>query len=389
MSFTDITEEVRVRDELESTLAELETRVADRTSELSEANRQLARATRDKTRFLAAASHDLLQPLHAARLFTAALDRQTTGRTRELAGRVERSILAAEDLLRALLDISKLDAGGVQPDEEPVVLAQFLRDLAEGVRPVAAMKGLEIRLGPLSGTVVTDPALLRSVIQNFLTNAVRYTLEGGVVLGVRRRGSMLRIDVIDTGIGIADDQRDAIFAEFTRLGEVEAEGLGLGLAIADRIVRLLGGRIELASHVGKGSRFSLLLPAAEAAVARAPLPELASSIASYTAPLTVLVVDNEPQIVEATLTLLRTIGHEPRGATGVAGAMARAEGVDLVLADYRLDRGECGIDCCFSLRADPGFSSRSDPGGGYVPRCGFEVKRVIFPFWFWVPPSWP
>lgn len=358
-SFTDVTEEVRIRDELERTLAELETRVADRTSELSAANQQLARATRDKTRFLAAASHDLLQPLHAARLFTAALERDiarqqpgegTASPRQDLVKRVERSILAAEDLLRALLDISKLDAGGVQPQEETVALAPFLRDLAEGIRPVAQAKGLDMRLGTLCGIVQTDPALLRSVIQNFLTNAVRYTPTGGLLLGVRRRGSMLRIDVIDTGIGIAEEQRQAIFTEFTRLGELEAEGLGLGLAIADRIVRLLGGTIELASTPGKGSRFSLLLPEARK---QAAAPAEVAAIAPVLAPtvsIHVLVVDNDPQIVEATMTLLHSYGHQARGAATIAQAVSRAAGADLVLADFRLDNGESGLDLIAMLR---------------------------------------
>ncbi|HEY6868952.1 MAG TPA: PAS-domain containing protein, partial [Novosphingobium sp.] len=230
MSFTDVSEEARVREELERTLAELETRVSERTSELSRANQQLARATRDKTRFLAAASHDLLQPLHAARLFAAALARDPGTARRDLVERVDRAIVAAENLLRALLDISKLDAGGVQPQCEPVALAPFLRDLADGIRPIAEDKGLVLRLGPLVGTVFTDPGLLRSVLQNFLTNAVRYTHGGGVVLGVRRRGKNLRIDVIDTGVGIAPDRHEEVFGEFTRVGEVEVEGLGLGLA---------------------------------------------------------------------------------------------------------------------------------------------------------------
>lgn len=351
MSFSDITDEARVRSELERTLAELETRVADRTRELSDANQRLARATQDKTRFLAAASHDLLQPLHAARLFTAALERDRSLASVEPVKRIERAIVAAEELLRALLDISKLDAGGVQLKCEPVALAPFLRDIAEVVRPMATAKGLELRLGPLGGTVFTDPALLRSVVQNFLVNAVRYTREGGILLGVRQRGQDLRIDVVDTGVGIPEDQREAIFAEFTRVGEVEAEGLGLGLAIADRIVRLLGGRIDLASTPGRGSRFSLALPAHAGAA-----PEAAPAPVARTAggPLTVLVVDNEPSIVEATTALLQAMGHQVCGAATLAEARAAAAGVDLVLADYRLDRGESGLDLVAELkRAQP------------------------------------
>lgn len=348
MSFTDVSEEARVREELERTLAELETRVAERTRELSQANHRLARATRDKTRFLAAASHDLLQPLHAARLFAAALARDPGTARRDLVERVDRSIVAAENLLRALLDISKLDAGGVQPQCEPVALAPFLRDLADGIRPIADEQGLTLRLGPLDGTVFTDPGLLRSVLQNFLTNAVRYTRQGGILLGVRRRGAELRIDVIDTGVGIPPERHDEVFGEFTRVGEVEAEGLGLGLAIAQRIVRLLGGRIELASTPGRGSRFSLLLPASTAAAGPTE-PAVASARAEGRC-LRVLVVDNEPDIVAATTALLDAMGHSPVGAESAAQALRNSAGIDAVLADYQLGEAADGLDLIAALR---------------------------------------
>ncbi|MBC2651922.1 PAS-domain containing protein [Novosphingobium flavum] len=348
MSFTDVSEEARVRDELETTLAELESRVADRTRELSAANALLARATRDKTRFLAAASHDLLQPLHAARLFAAALARDPGTARQDLVARVDRAIVGAEALLRALLDISKLDAGGVQPDCAPIDLAPFLADLAEGIRPLAEEKGLTLRLGPLAGAVVTDPGLLRSVLQNFLTNAVRYTDRGGIVLGVRRRGEDLRIDVIDSGIGIAPDRHDEVFGEFTRLGQVEAEGLGLGLAIAQRIVRLLGGRIELASTPGRGSRFSLVLPRGEAAPP--VLPSGTVPTPAEARPLTVLVVDNEPEIVAATAALLAAMGHTAHAATTAAEARALAGEVDAALVDFQLGDGADGLDLAAALR---------------------------------------
>jgi CheY-like chemotaxis protein len=167
------------------------------------------------------------------------------------------------------------------------------------------------------------------------------------VLGVRRRGGELRIDVIDTGVGIPENQREAIFSEFSRVGEVEAEGLGLGLAIADRIVRLLGGRIDVASTPGRGSRFSLALPAHEGVVAE-PAPARPARAAG--GPLTELVVDNEQSIVEATTALLEAMGHQVRGAATIAEARKAAVGVDLVLADYRLDRGESGLDLVAELK---------------------------------------
>ncbi|HZV08489.1 MAG TPA: PAS-domain containing protein, partial [Novosphingobium sp.] len=305
-SYTDITEEASVREELERTLASLEQRVEQRTAALTEANRQLQRATADKTRFLAAASHDLLQPLHAARLFTAALARDVPESASALVGRVDSAILAAEDLLRALLDISKLDAGGVRPRPEALALAPFLTGLVEGLRPMADAKGLRLRLGALVGEVCTDPGLLRSLLQNFIVNALRYTPAGGVLVGARRRAGPegqagLRIDVVDSGIGIPPDQIEAIFGEFTRLGAVEAEGLGLGLALSERIARLLGARIEVASNPGRGSRFSLWLPLAPAAEeVPARLPAATGAAAGTARALCVLVLDNDPLTVETT-----------------------------------------------------------------------------------------
>ncbi|MBH0113186.1 PAS domain-containing hybrid sensor histidine kinase/response regulator [Novosphingobium sp. YJ-S2-02] len=351
MSFTDVTGEAHAREELERTLAQLEQRVEERTSELREANRLLAAATRDKTRFLAAASHDLLQPLHAARLFSAALARSAPEAEKALIARVDNAIVAAEELLRALLDISRIDAGGVTPEPEPVDLAPFLSDMAESFRPSAEAKGLRLHIGPVRGWVETDPGLLRSVMQNFLSNALRYTREGGVVVGVRRRGDWLRIDVVDTGVGFDESQAQEIFGEFTRLGSVDAEGLGLGLALVERIVRLLGGRIEVSSNAGRGSRFSLLLPELHAVPRRDAKPgRLPVSGPIEPRALTILVVDNDSRIVEATAALVERMGHTALGENDIEGALAHAAIVDAVLADFRLDDGEDGIALIKALR---------------------------------------
>lgn len=343
-SFTDVTAETGTRDELERTLEQLETRVADRTRALSEANRLLAESTRDKTRFLAAASHDLLQPLHAARLFLSALDRQASDAQRPLVTRIERSIGAAEMLLRALLDISRLDAGGIQPHPEPIALGPFLRDIADNLRPLAEQKGLRLIIGPMFGAVHTDAGLLRSVVQNLLSNAVRYSERGGVLIGVRRRGDRLRIDVVDTGVGIPADQQGTIFGEFTRLGAVEAEGMGLGLAMVERIARLLDLGISISSHVGRGSRFSVTiaptsLPLSHAPEAVRPDPQPVAS-----RPLTLLVVDNDPTIIAASEAMFGAQGHRVLGARTIAQAMALAPGADAALIDYDLDHGETGLD---------------------------------------------
>lgn len=357
MSFIDITGEARVREELRRTLDELESRVAERTSELSEANRLLAQSDADKTRFLAAASHDLLQPLHAARLFAAALEREVPEQPRKLVGRVDSAIVAAEDLLRALLDISRLDAGGIKPQPEVVNLRSFLQDLVESVRPLAEEKGLRLTLGPVRGVVRTDPALLRSVMQNFLTNAVRYTPSGGVLVGVRRRGENWRIDVVDTGVGIPPDRIEAAFGEFTRLGEVEVEGLGLGLALVRRIARLLGGRVSVASQPGRGSRFSFALPAVDHVASVGIRRD--ERIGEAVRPLRVLVIDNDARIVEATSALLSGLGHRPLPATDIAAALALSGEADAVLADFHLDHGEDGLSLIEAIRQRrPGMPAR-------------------------------
>ncbi len=350
MSFTDITVEARLRDRLSRTLDELEHRVRERTRELSQANAQLADSDREKTRFLAAASHDLLQPLHVARLFTSALSRQLDADEKVLAGRIDESIVGAESLLRALLDISRIDAGGVVPQVEPVALGPFLADVAGGLRPLAEAKGLSLRVVGSSAVVASDPGLLRSVVQNLVSNAIRYTERGGLVIGVRRRGGHVGIAVADSGVGIAEERQEEIFREFTRIGDVEAEGLGLGLALSRRIARLLGAEIELSSRRGHGSCFTLDLPVgALTEPGIAPVLPSAKSDAA-TRPLRVLVVDDDASVVDATMAMLRSIGHMPLGAATIAEALAHAEGVDALIADLRLADGETGIDLVRALR---------------------------------------
>lgn len=379
-SFTDISDEAQVRDELERTLAELEQRVAERTGELSAANRQLAEATRDKTRFLAAASHDLLQPLHAARLFTAALARDAEPSTQMLAGRVDSAISAADGLIRALLDISRLDAGGVEPSPEPVALQPFLTDLAHSFLPMADAKGLSLRIGALPGDVHTDPGLLRSVLQNFLSNALRYTQTGGVLIGSRLRGDRVRIDVYDTGIGIAAEQIDSIFTEFTRLGEVEADGLGLGLALAERIARLLGGAISVRSVPGRGSRFSLSLPLSAPQVEVAA-PARAAPAMTPTRALHVLVIDNDPMIIEGTLSMLASLGHVATGAVDPVQALAAAGPFDAALVDYHLGTATDGLALITAMRLQhPGLPAALVTAQGspeLVRRAGASGVPVI------------
>ncbi|WP_033920996.1 PAS-domain containing protein [Sphingomonas sp. 37zxx] len=338
MCFTDTTTEARAR-------AELEARVTERTAELTRLNEQLALATRDKTRFLAAASHDLLQPLHAARLFSAALGRETGAH--RLVERVDKSIAAAEQLLRALLDISKLDAGGIEPAPQAIDVRPLLHDVVEGFRPLAAEKGLRIRLGAGAGVVDADPVLLRSILQNFVSNAIRYTDSGGVLVGARRRGGGIAIEVIDTGHGIPDDKRAAIFREFERLGTGGEGGIGLGLAIVERTARLIGAEVTLRSQVGRGSAFGIVLPVSRAQPAETK-PRLPATIGERR--YSILVVDDDPDIVDAMRALLEADGHRVTSACDAASAVAALGDATLVLVDFHLGDGPDGLATIASLR---------------------------------------
>lgn len=349
MCFTDITAEAKARAALEQARAELEERVAARTAELSDANSRLAAATADKTRFLAAASHDLLQPLHAARLFAAALKREVPEPALPRLERIDRSIESANDLLRALLDISKLDAGGIKPHPTRFALRAMLVELVDSFEPLAAERGLTLRLGPGDALVETDRTLLRSIVQNFLSNAVRYTVRGGILVGVRTRGSEARIEVYDTGPGIPADKQSVIFREFERLDGNSETGIGLGLAIVERTALLLHAKVDLRSTVGTGSRFAVTLPVSSGAIGTLP----ASRAVRLRGPVSkrILVVDDEPDICDAMVALLESLGHEAVAATGSSAALAQQGRFDAVLMDFSLGEALDGLDLIDRLRA--------------------------------------
>jgi signal transduction histidine kinase/Na+/proline symporter/CheY-like chemotaxis protein len=349
MCFTDVTAEAEARAALEASRAQLEQRVAGRTADLSAANAALARATADKTRFLAAASHDLLQPLHAARLFSAALDRKLGEGERPLLGRIDRSIDAAEQLLRTLLDISKLDAGGITPAPERFALRPLLAELADSFAPLAAEKGLRLRLGPGDAVVKTDRVLLRSIVQNFLANAVRYTHRGGILLGLRRAGRDVRIAVYDSGPGIPEADQARIFAEFERIAPRDEAGVGLGLAIVERTARLLGLPIAVASRPGHGSGFSITLPrVAERRVATTVSGE--RSVADGDRPLRLLVADDDAAVCAAMGSFLAGLGDEVVVAREAAGALAAPGPFDAALLDLDLGTGMDGLALATTLR---------------------------------------
>src|SRR5690606_9889935 len=271
ISFSDVTDRVAAEGEVVDINQSLETRVEERTAELIRVNSELevARAkadaaNRDKTRFLAAASHDRLQPRNAARLYSATLVERAGGTgLDELANSIEQSLTAVEEIMSALLDISRLDAGAMKPANTPFSIRDLLKKIDVEFTPLAAKKQIRLRLVETCAAAVGDRALVGRVVQNLVSNAIKYTRPGGQVLvGVRKRGTRLRLDIVDTGIGFNRDQHALIFAEFSRLehGARMAQGLGLGLSIVKRLVTALGVTLELDSNEGRGSRFSLFLP---------------------------------------------------------------------------------------------------------------------------------
>jgi CheY-like chemotaxis protein/anti-sigma regulatory factor (Ser/Thr protein kinase) len=335
--------------------------VAERTAQLEASRAEAEAANLGKTRFIAAASHDLLQPLHAARLFTAALIDREPGN--DLGGKIDASLGAVESLLDALLDISKLDAGAFKPEKRPFALQSLFESLGTAFAPVAARRDVELVIVRTRAFVDTDPAFLRRILQNLLSNALRYgRIEGRphrVLLGCRREGGSLRIEVKDNGPGIAADKQQIIFDEFVRLQSEddhprEERGLGLGLAIVDRIARMLDLPVRLASARGRGSTFSVVVPQVPAvagppAVAPAALPKPAIEHGSF-----VLCIDNEARVREAMATLLRGWGCRvaiaATEAEGLAAVASAGRLPDLVLADLHLDEGPDGLEVIERLR---------------------------------------
>lgn len=348
-TFTDVTAFRRAEQELMRSNETLEQRVAERTGELARASAAAERANRDKTRFLAAVSHDLAQPLHAAHLFTHALAQRVGGAAeRETVAHIDGALASAEALLGGLLDISRLDAGGMSSELRAFAADDLLQHLAAEFRLLAAAKGLELRCVPTRAWLLCDPQLLRRVLQNFLSNAVKYTRQGKILLGARRRGDALRIEVWDSGPGIAQSDRAVIFEEFRRLDRGGA-GLGLGLAIAERIARLLGAPLTLRSWPGRGSVFAIEVPRA----APVDVETVAPHEADVAPRRRVLVVDNDAAVLAATAALLSGWNCEVLAAAdaGAVQAQCRRARPDLLVLDYHLDGGVTGLELRAGLGA--------------------------------------
>ncbi|MDI6526456.1 ATP-binding protein [Pseudomonas otitidis] len=361
----DITERILAQQRLQHLNDELEQRVAARTAELEALNGQL-REARDaamaanlsKDKYLAAASHDLLQPLNAARLLVATLrERRLPSAEQQLVERTHLALEGAEDLLTDLLEISKLDQSAIRPDVEAYRVQDLLAPLVSEFEGVAQSAGLQLRARiPRHLAVRTDFRLLTRILRNFLSNACRYTERGRVLLGCRRQGDTVRLEVWDSGRGIPADQLRAIFLEFNQLDRgraAERKGVGLGLAIVDRIAGILGCPVEVRSKPGRGSVFAIRVPLA-------PLPEVPARDSAVARPLAgdplpgrrLLVVDNEVSILHSMAALLGQWGCEVLVAADLDAARAVLQGQapEAILADFHLDHGVTGCEVVRALR---------------------------------------
>jgi Na+/proline symporter/signal transduction histidine kinase len=363
-TYTDVTDTVAVEEARERANELLEQRVRERTEELTRLNEALTRAKAEadeanvsKTRFLAAASHDILQPLNAARLYaTSLVERAREGGEAALAENVDASLDAVEEILTALLDISRLDSGAMKPQWSNFPVDDLLRQLQREFEPVAREKGLKLVVVPSSLSVRSDRRLLRRVLQNLISNALKYTPSGRVLIGARRRGGNVSLEVWDTGLGIPRSKQKLVFHEFQRLdqGAKVARGVGLGLSIVERIARVLDHPIALRSEPGRGSVFRIEAPLALRAPAAAAPLKPSRTPAAPLAGLAVLAIDNEPAILDGMRTLLGGWGCQVITAASLQDAVAvlgaHANPPEVIIADYHLDEGD-GLTAIAALRA--------------------------------------
>lgn len=362
-TYTDVSQAVAAEEALEQ-------RVRERTEQLENLNAELARAkaladeaNHSKTRFLAAASHDILQPLNAARLYAtslverAARDMEPGGQYAEIVRNLDGSLESVEEILTALLDISRLDAGAMKVEFSVFRIQDLFDQLRIEFEPLARESGLRLTFVPCSLNVNSDRRLLRRLLQNLVSNAIKYTPQGRVLVGCRRRGRTLILSVYDTGLGIPESKQQDVFHEFERLAPAmrTARGLGLGLSIVERIGRVLDHAIGLRSRVGRGTVFTVTVPIA----ARSNIVDIETGD-RITAPLqplsgmTIVAIDNEPRILEGLKTLIAGWGCKVLTAVDLDEAIEKIEEHGIaphgVIADYHLDNSD-GIATIMALRA--------------------------------------
>ncbi len=361
MSFTDVTAERAAIEALSRANETLEARVMERTLELEDALAHAERANASRSRFVAAASHDLLQPLSAAKLFISSIgDEGLVPEAKATLEKAQNALLSVEGILGALLDISKLESGRAAVSLAPLRLDRLLAQLDEEFGAIAAAKGLRLRVVRSRLSVMSDPAYLRRILQNLIGNAIRYTDRGRVLVGVRRRGGMVRIEVRDTGPGIPEEEQDNIFKEFHRLNAraSASEGMGLGLAIVERACALLGHPLGLTSRIGVGTCFMVQVPLADATAgvtegprpSPAPRPSMQNRI--------VFLVENDGDLRRAMGLLLEKWGVSVLDAASGEEALDLIEELgilpDCFIVDHNLGEGMDGLRFLAEVRARHG-----------------------------------
>ncbi len=358
---------------LQQERANLQYRVDEATQALREKKEEAERASEGKSHFLAVASHDLRQPLHALGLYVAELQRRVSGTEMErLVGQVEHSIEALSTLLNALLDISKLDAGAVVPQMQPCNMDAMLGHIAADFRVLADQKNIRLIVRPFCGYVSSDPQLLQRILMNLVSNAIRYTRQDGrILIACRKRGAHLRIEVRDNGVGIPEDDQANIFREFFQIAQPKMDakgmdakgldtnkGLGLGLSIVDRLVKLLGHRIELRSRYGHGSVFSLEVqiadnPYKQQPAAQTPPDSVPEGEKSSLSGKKMLVVDDDAAVLSSTASILRSWGcivSEASSFAQVKQLLREGADWDFIVSDYQLGSDENGADVIAMVR---------------------------------------
>ncbi len=329
---------------------------------------------------MAAASHDLLQPLSAAKLFISSIeDDSIDARSREALDKAQNALVSVEDILAALLDISKLESGRAAVSVGPVRLDRLLKQLEDEFAPLASGKGLALRVVPSAAVVASDPAYLRRILQNLIGNAIRYTQQGRVLVGARRRGGMVRLEVWDTGPGIPEEEQDNIFKEFRRLNAPASasEGMGLGLAIVERACGLLGHPLGLTSVLGRGTCFMVQVPLADGAAPMAPAAERRAR--PVVQDRIAFLVENDEDLRRAMVLLLEKWGVSVLDAASGEEALALIEEIgilpDCVLVDHQLGSGMTGLEFIApaqrAARCRPGAADHRRPDG----RGAGDVRR--------------
>jgi PAS domain S-box-containing protein len=337
--------------------------------ETAEAARELAdRANQGKSRFLATASHDLRQPLQTLEMLNGTLRRRATdNHSIEALSQQEQAIGAMARLLNALLDISKLESGAIKPEPTDFTVAAIFEELRLEFASIAANKGLKLEIESCDDTVHSDPSLVEQILRNLLSNAVKYTREGSVRLRCLHEAALVRIEVLDTGVGIPADQLPYIYDEFYQVGvptNISRDGYGLGLSIVQRLVKLLTLQLDVRSEVGKGSTFSLVLPASSGENVRGPPGFVESSVdgSRQIGEARVLLVEDNESVRRATCLLLELEGYHVTPVASLAQALQHIQqghGVDLLISDYHLNDGETGTQVIATLRERLGIALKA------------------------------